>query len=99
MGAMTHEEMLKAAEFAVEVAAEAQNLREELRWRAATNDPERQSRIEMMLQKMSAAMLPVRSARGILSWEPGPENVEKALRKASAYSQYQRKQLKKMRRK
>jgi len=95
---MTHEDMLAAASAVVTAANGARDLREELRWSVAPDDPERAARIEECLENLRVAMLPVRSARGQLGWEPGPEAVELALAQASAHAQYQRKQLKKMRR-
>lgn len=95
---MTHADMLDAAESATRAAQGAEALREELRHSVAPDDPDRAARIEEALDNLRIAMTPVRSAIGKLSWEPGPAPVEKALRTASAYVQYQRKQLKKMRR-
>ena len=95
---MTHEKMLSAAAAAVEAGRGAQVLREELRWSVATDDPDRAARIEECLENLRIAMTPVRSAIGSFIWHPAPAEVEQAVREASAYVGYQRKQIKKMRR-
>lgn len=86
------------ARAAVKAAAAAEDLRKELRWTADPADPERQRRIEDAILALDVAMRPVRAALGSLAWHPAPPKVESSLRAASAEVQYQRKQLKKMRR-
>lgn len=95
---MTHEDMLNAAEKATVAAQGARDLREELRWSVAPDDPDRAARIEECLENLRVAMVPVRSGIGSFAWHAAPPKVEDALRDASAFVQYERKQLKKMRR-
>ncbi len=95
---MTHDEMLDAAEQAVAAGHRAEELRQELRHAVATDDPERAARIDAAIEDLRVAMVPVRSAMGHLGRDPGPSNIDTAVRASSAYVQYQRKQLKKMRR-
>jgi hypothetical protein len=95
---MTPEDMLDAAEKAITAGQAAHDLREELRWSTATDDPDRAARIDAALESLRLAMVPVRSAVGTFARHPAPEKVEQVLRTASAFVQYERKQLKKMRR-
>lgn len=93
---MTHEEMLDAASAAVAAGTAAEDLRRSLRHNVAPTDPSRVTLLENALEKLRVAMVPVRSAMGHLGHDPGPPTVDAAVRSASAYVQYQRKQLKKM---
>lgn len=91
--------ILTAAEKAVEAAGRAEELRHELRWSVKPGDSDREGRIAACLLELRDVMEPVRSYLGRLAWPPPtPPEVERALRAASAEVQYQRKQLKKMRR-
>lgn len=100
MALPTPSQLLDAAEAATSAASRAEDLRSELRWRTAPDEPDRQRRIEEELTNLSVAMIPVRSAinRFAGGHAEAPDGIEQALRTASAYVQYQRKQLKKMRR-
>lgn len=100
MSLPTANELLDAAEAATRTAEGAEALRAELRWNTATDEPDRQEKIERMLDALTLVMVPLRSAIGRFAggWAEAPEGVEDALRTASRYVQYQRKQLKKMRR-
>jgi hypothetical protein len=95
----TPQELLDAAEELTRTAQQAEDLRRELRWETAIGEAEREARIEAMLDDLADAMGIVRSAIGRFAggWAKAPEGVEDALRTASGYAQYQRKQLKKMR--
>jgi hypothetical protein len=98
---MTQADPEQALAFAAEAAAEAERaeeLREELRWSVKPGDPEREERLAAQLSALDEVMRPVRSVLGRLAWSPLPEKADRALRSASAEVQYQRKQLKKMRR-
>lgn len=82
---------------AMEVAHEARDFRETVRWSVKKNDPDRQARIQQLLDAIDDAMKPVRSHIGRLVHEPIPASLERSLRKSSAACQYERRQLKKMR--
>lgn len=95
----TPEELLRSAEKATEAGQAAEELRAELRWSAPVGDLDRERRIEFHLEALADVMAPLRSAIGRFAggWAKAPDGVEDVLRTASAYVQYQRKQLKKMR--
>lgn len=95
----THKELLDAAKTATLAARNAEELRAELRWETDRDEPERIARIEAALVELSDVMVPLRSAIGRFAggWATAPAGVEDTLRTTSAYVQYQRKQLKKMR--
>lgn len=91
--------LLAAAEEAALAAKRAEDLRAELRWETDRDEPDRIARIEAALVELSDVMVPLRSAIGRFAggWATAPAGVEDTLRTTSAYVQYQRKQLKKMR--
>lgn len=85
-------------EAAVSLGHEAREFRETVRWRVKPEDEARQSHIDALLDQIDDAMKPLRSHIGRLVWEPRPDAEDRALREASALLQYERRQLKKMRR-
>lgn len=72
--------------------------REDLRWSSKPGDDEREGAIAAALGQIDDAMRPIRHYLGRLSWDPIPESSERPLRESSGRLQYERKQLKKMRR-
>lgn len=99
MSLPTAQELLDAAEALTSAAQAAEDARRELRWETSIGDAAREQHIADALQDIADAMPPVRSAIGRFAggWASAPAGVEDALRTASQYAQYQRKQLKKMR--
>lgn len=83
-------------EAAAEVAAEARLLREDLRWTVKPGDPDRGARIDSMIEEIRLAMVPIRSWIGKAGY--GQVGHEDKLAEVSQELQYERKQLKKMRR-
>jgi hypothetical protein len=83
---------------AEDTAAAAQALREDTRWKQRPGDPEREALIVEMLEKLRLAMVPIRSYIGRARYDAYSPNTEAQLSRASVRLQYERKQLKKMRR-
>ena len=79
-------------------ATAARMAREDLRWTAEPGSDEREAQIAAMIDDIGDAMHEIRSLIGRLTWDPIPDEYEKPLRSASRQLQYERKQLKKMRR-
>jgi hypothetical protein len=88
----------EAAAGAQEAASHARSARERLRWSTAPGDPDREAEIASLLDQIDRYMRPVRAARGRAVWEELPNGVFSHLVAASNALQYERKQLKKMRR-
>lgn len=80
------------------VAVECAQFREEVRHRVRPDDPDRIDQIERLLGSIDVAMRRLRSHIGRLVHEPLPSNHEEKLRATSQGLQYERRQLKKMRR-
>lgn len=80
------------------VAEDAQALREDLRWSVKPGTTDRQRAIGHQLDAIDRAMKPIRSRIGGLIAHPLPAADERRLRQVSKGLQYERKQLKKMRR-
>lgn len=80
------------------VAAKARLLRENLRWEVPPGDETREAQITEHLALIDEAMKPIRSTIGRLAWITLRGVDEQRLRVASQALQYERKQLKKMRR-
>jgi hypothetical protein len=85
-------------ELAAKAARRAQQVREDLRWDSTPGDVDREGLIAESIRSINAAMEPIRSHIGRLRYEPQPAAVERALREVSQDLGYQRRQLKKMRR-
>lgn len=83
-------------EKAREVAHQARLTREDLRRSHKPGSKERERQIDKALRALDDAMRPIRSAIGAIAW--GRDEYEGELREVSAAMQYERKQLKKMRR-
>jgi hypothetical protein len=81
-----------------DVATAATVLRQDLRWNVKPGDPAREKQISEMLERVRVAMIPIRSAMGRTFWGQLTAKETEKVRAASAELQYQRKQLKKMRR-
>lgn len=79
-------------------AREAREFREEVRWRVRKDDPDRRAHVDQLLDSIDDAMKPIRSHVGRLVHEPLPAQQERDLRECSAALQYERRQLKKMKR-
>lgn len=99
MALPTPQELLDAAASLTAAGSLAEDLRRELRWETAIGEPDREARISAALRDITDRMAPVRSAIGVLAGGHAtvPDGIERTLRTASQYAQYQRKQLKKMR--
>lgn len=80
------------------VAESARETRQALRWKVAPTEPGRQEDIAGALADIDSAMCAVRSLRARILWHPVPEAQSEALAAVSADLQYERRQLKKMRR-
>lgn len=80
------------------VAATAEAFRQDTRWNVKPGDSDREKQLGAHLEEIREAMIPIRSALGRAQYGQVTEAQEKALREVSARLQYQRKQLKKMRR-
>jgi hypothetical protein len=78
------------------VVEQARLAREDLRKTYKPGTKERERVIEKTLRAIDEAMRPIRSAIGRIAW--GATEYEDALREISSLLQYERKQLKKMRR-
>lgn len=89
-------DMAQHIEKARETADAARRTREDLRRSHKPGTKERERIIERTLRSLDEAMRPIRSAIGKLAWRP--DDLEDELRAASDAMQYERKQLKKMRR-
>lgn len=81
-----------------EVADAAEALRQDLRWTVKPGDSDRDKQITDMLVKIRDAMEPIRSAVGRAVWGQVTASVAEKLSEVSERLQYERKQLKKMRR-
>lgn len=92
------DEIDAAIERGKEVAAAVAEARRAMRWRVTPGDPTREDTIAASISMIDDAMRPIRSAIGKLVWEPLPARQERALRETSKALQYERRQLKKMRR-
>jgi hypothetical protein len=78
-------------------ADEAEAVRQDLRWNVKPGSEEREALIDKTLEAIRVAMIPIRSLMGKAVW--GKADVpEKDILAASERLQYQRKQLKKMKR-
>ena len=88
----------KAVSDALAAADEAAAVRRDLRRTVTPGAPDRERLIADTLRLLGEAMEPVRSLIGRFVWQPCPEATEASLREASARLQYERKQIKKMRR-
>lgn len=78
------------------VAEQARLAREDVRKTYKPGTKDRERIIEKTLRSIDEAMRPIRSAIGKIAW--GQTEFEDQLREVSAALQYERKQLKKMRR-
>ena len=79
------------------VADEAEALRQDLRWNVKPGTDEREELIDKALEMIRLAMVPIRSAMGKAVWGKA-DAAESEIQRASERLQYQRKQLKKMKR-
>jgi hypothetical protein len=79
------------------VADDAEALRQDLRWNVKPS-ADRTKQIENMLESIRVVMVPIRSAIGRAQFGQIAPSIEARLREVSDRLQYQRKQLKKMRR-
>jgi len=95
---MTPDDCMDASALAVAGADTAAGVRRGLRQASTPGAAEREQEIALALDGIDRVMRPIRSMRGKLVWEPMPSKAERALAEASARCQYERKQLKKMRR-
>lgn len=80
------------------VADTAEAYRQDTRWNVQPGDPDREKQIYAHLEEIREAMIPIRAALGRAQFGQLTESQEAATRKVSARLQYERKQLKKMRR-
>lgn len=80
------------------VRQEAATWRAENRWKVKADDPDRQAALGSILDQIDDVMVPLRSHIGRLIWEPVQQELETRLREVSTGLQYERRQLKKMRR-
>lgn len=78
-------------------ADEAEALRQDLRWNVKPGTTDREELIDAALEMLRLAMIPIRAQVGKTVWGLS-DFPEAKLRDASARIQYQRKQLKKMKR-
>lgn len=81
---------------ALDTVAKARLTREDIRRTQKPGDPDREVRLDKILAEIDDAMKPVRSAIGAIAW--GKADFEDQLRSVSQDLQYERRQLKKMRR-
>lgn len=81
---------------AIDTVAKARLTREDIRRTQKPGDPDREVRLEKIIADIDEAMKPVRSAIGAIAW--GKADFEEELRTVSQALQYERRQLKKMRR-
>ena len=81
---------------AADTVAKARLTREDIRRTQKPGDPDREERLDSILDEIDAAMKPVRSAIGAIAW--GRSEFEDQLRAVSQDLQYERRQLKKMKR-
>lgn len=77
---------------------DARALRKRLRRASDPTDPGRQKTLADARERIRVAMVPIRSLRGRLLWDPQPDDKEAAVRAVSEKLQYEAKQLKKMQR-
>lgn len=87
----------KQIEEALAVAEEAEAVRQDLRWNVKPGTDEREQLIDQTLEMIRVAMIPIRSMMGSAVWGKAPLP-EATIADASERLQYQRKQLKKMKR-
>lgn len=95
---MTDETVRGAIDNARVVAAGAAGLRKKLRWKTSVGGAQREAQIGKFIDLIDKAMKPVRSFVGRLAYVPLSPGLDRDLRRASRSLQYERKQLKKMRR-
>lgn len=80
------------------VVEQSDSLRRELRRSSKPGDARREERLEIQIRAINEVMEDVRSLVAKSLWDAFPEKLEQDLRDVSARLQYQRRQLKKMRR-
>lgn len=95
---MDHAEVSDMVKLGDAALREARDTRGELRWQAKPGDPAREAELHRVLRLIDDVMRPIRSAIGKLVWEPISDRDERRLRATSKALQYERRQLKKMRR-
>lgn len=83
---------------AAETAEEAETLRQDLRWNVQPGEKHREQAILAQLDAIRLAMVPIRAAMGRLQFGSISATQEAKLRAVSQRLQYERRQLKKMRR-
>ena len=93
---MDQSHVREALDGAYEAANGAATLRRRLRWKQKPGSRRREKQIADALEEIRRAMAPIRSLIGKAAWEEIPQ--EPDLRAVSRRLQYERRQLKKMRR-
>ena len=92
------ERIHRAIEKGRETVAHAHETRKRLRRSTTPGQRGRERDLNEAIVAINDAMEPIRSIIGKATWTPLPENLEAQVRETSAYLQYERRQLKKMRR-